>query len=144
VDVLLFYSFYILCHKMVAFGSGVYDHGLQLRGLAAPSTTQNHFSNMTLVISFYGQFCFSTVIVNYRKGLPTQIRSNKILSRPLIAFLCLLDYQLIFPTQNSLNDTLSLWRRSDSREDHLHSLSTMQIAGVHFCIRGHWSRAMRR
>jgi len=66
--------------------------------------------------------------------VPTQIRSNKILSHPVITFLCLLDYRLIFPTPNCPNDTLSLRCGSDRREYYLHLLGTMQIAGVRFCL----------
>ncbi|KAG0638813.1 hypothetical protein HOY80DRAFT_1046688 [Tuber brumale] len=52
-------------------------------------------------------------------GLPTQIRSNKLLLHRLAAFLCLLDYRLIFPTQNRPNDTSSLrsWAPASVSED---------------------------
>jgi len=146
VDLCFFYSFYIFCHRLVAFGIGIYGEDLQLGDFTTPSTTQNHFSNMTLVIFL---IVWTILLLNCdgqlqgMLGLSTQISSNKILSQPLIAFLCLLDYRLIFPTQNCLNDTLNLQCRSNSREDHLHSLSTMQIAALCFCIRGHWGRAVR-
>ena len=52
-------------------------------------------------------------------GLPTQIRSNKIFLHPLITFLYLLNYPLIFLTQNRPTNTLSLRCRIDRREDRL-------------------------